>query len=71
MGYSLALPIERSAMLLMRGAAIILDSSRSDAPRVMRERISKSKEIDWSPASILPPRDWLGMVEADFSAAGR
>jgi len=37
----------------------------------MRERISKSKEIDWSPASILPPRDWLGMVEADFSAAGR
>jgi len=37
----------------------------------MRERINKSKKTDWSPASILPPRDWLGIVEADVSAAGR
>ena len=57
-------------MLLTRGAAIILDSSRSDAPTVMRERISKSKKTDWSPASILAMRDWLGIVEADVSGAG-
>jgi hypothetical protein len=36
----------------------------------MRERISKSKKTDWSPASILAMRDWLGIVEADVSAAG-
>ncbi len=35
---------------------MILDSSRSDVPRVMRERTSRFRETDGSPASILATR---------------
>jgi hypothetical protein len=42
-----------------RGVAIILESSRSEAPSVMRERMRRSRETEESPASILATRDWL------------
>ena len=48
------------AMLLMqRAGRDDLGESRSEAPSVMRERISRSRETDESPASILATRDWL------------
>src|SRR5215475_9199556 len=42
-----------------RGVAMILESSRSEAPSVMREWMSKSRDTEESPASILATRDWL------------
>jgi hypothetical protein len=42
-----------------RRVVMICDSSRSVAPSEISERISRSKETDGSPASILATRDWL------------
>ena len=42
-----------------RGVVMICESSRSVAPREISERISRSKETEGSPASILATRDWL------------
>jgi hypothetical protein len=42
-----------------RGVAMVLESSRSEAPSVMRERMSGSRETEESPASILATREWL------------
>jgi hypothetical protein len=40
-----------------RGIAMILESSRSEAPSVMREWMRRSRETEESPASILATRD--------------
>jgi len=49
----------RNCRYAARWVVMIRDSSRADVPREISERISRSKETDGSPASILATRDWL------------
>jgi hypothetical protein len=49
----------RNCRYAARWVVMIRDSSRSVVPREISERISRSKETDGSPASILATRDWL------------
>jgi hypothetical protein len=49
----------RNCRYAARWVVMSRDSSRSVVPREIRERISRSRETDGSPASILATRDWL------------
>src|SRR5689334_15938773 len=49
----------RNGRYAARWVVMSRDSSRSVVPREISERISRSRETDGSPASILATRDWL------------